>query len=587
MARKVVSIEIGESKTRAAVLRMGKKKQHVTKATVFDTPKNAMEDGYIRDYSLFAEQLLLKLREAQINTKDLVFSISSNKVINREVVVTAVKEAMLKSIVMSEIEEYFPMDLSEHIIAYSIIGHDKEAGQYRLMIYAAPEELILGYYGLAKEMRCNVVSVDFTGNAVFQWMKRSSLEEVSLVVEVNEDSSVITILNKDEMGVQRTINYGVGLLADALIESGSYDGLNTKGAAMEVLLKQDFINLGADGEEKWRQAELEKIRGGRFQRMENEANESENDEDGEAGRSVERLLSDEEILSRRAMAREDVTEAARMLVLNMRRVMDYYTSKNGGIAVQKIYVTGLGASIQGLDGMVTQELDIPAEVYNVTEGVTFSKEVALYADRGQEFLSAFGAVLMPLGFRPDGVDTVAKKKELTILSLAVFVASAAVIAFLVISTKMEISEQQKKRTRLNKEIAEIEGIEQLEDVYEVSKESVRIMTETDALTFSEVEQLNEIITALEHALPKRALVQSITVNGGILTVSLTTMSKEEAAKAQMQIKEIPYFQSVTTAGIVEKVDEATKRTEIAFTMTCTLQKYEPVAEKEEPVETEE
>ena len=100
-------------------------------------------------------------------------------------------------------------------------------------------------------------------------------------------------------------------------------------------------------------------------------------------------------------------------------------------------------------------------------------------------------------------------------------------------------------------------------------------TETDALTFSEPEQLIEIITALERALPKRALVHSITISGNIMDISITTMTKEEAAKVQMQLKEIPYFRSVTTSGIVEKVDEATKRTETAFTANCILQKYEP------------
>lgn len=580
MAKTVVSIEIGESKTRAAVLSMGKKRQHVKKAVIFDTPKNAMEDGYVRDYSMFAEQLLLKLREAKIKAKDVVFAISSNKVISREITITAAKEKMIKSIVLSEVDEYFPMDLSEHIISYSIIGHDKESGQYRLMIYAAPEALIYGYYGVAKEMRCRVAAIDFTGNAVFQWMKRSTLEEVSLVMEVNENSSVITILNNGEMGVQRTINYGAGTLAEALAESGSYDGITTPAAALDLLLKQDFINVGPDGEEKWREGELTKIREGRFQRIETGANENENGEITEAERSVERLLSDEEILKRRAVAREDVTEAARMLISNLRRVMDYYTSKNGGVAVQKIYVTGLGALIQGLDGMVTQELDIPAEVYNVTEGVTFSGEATEYESRGQEFLSCFGAVISPLGFRPADADAAEKKKELAILSAIIFVAAAGAIAFLVISTSWEISQEEKRQEELKAQIAAAEGIEHLQEVYLASQQSVLLMKTTDALTFSEAEQLNEIIAELERMLPKRSLVHSITISGDSMSMSFTTVTKEEAAKLQMQLKEIPYIQNVSVGGITEKVDEATKRTEVAFSVTCNLQKYDPKAAAE-------
>lgn len=580
MAKTVVSIEIGESKTRAAVLSMGKKRQHVKKAVIFDTPKNAMEDGYIRDHSMFAEQLLLKLREAKIKAKDLVFAISSNKVISREVSVSAAKEKMLKSIVQSEVDEYFPMDLSEHIISYSIIGHDVEAGQYRLMVYAAPEALIYGYYGVAKEMRCNVEAIDFTGNSVFQWMKRSSMEEVSLVMEVNENSSVITILNKGEMGVQRTMNYGAMTLAEALAESGSYDGIHNSVEAMEILLSRDLINVGPDGEEKWRQSELAKIREGRFQRIENGSGEGENGEATEEERSVERLLSDEEILKRRAFAREDVTEAAHELVGHMRRVMDYYTSKSGGVMVQKVYVTGLGAMIEGLDGIVTQDLDLPAEVYNVTEGVTFSGEAAEYANRGQEFLSCFGAVINPLGFRPANADAAEKKKELAILSAVIFVAAAASLGFLVISTQLEINALEERQETLKADIAAAEGIEHLRDVYVASQQSVELMQQTDALTFREPEQLNELITELERALPKRAVVHNMSITGNSMTISFSTITKEEAAKVQMQLKTIPYIQSVTTAGIVEKQDEATMRTEVTFTVNCVLQKYDPKAAAE-------
>ena len=580
MAKTVVRIEIGESKTRAAVLSMGKKKQHIKKAVVFDTPKNAMEDGYIRDHSMFAEQLLLKLREAGIKAKDLVFAISSNKVISREVTVSAAKEKMLKSIVLSEVDEYFPMDLSEHIISYSIIGHDVENGQFRLMVYAAPEALIYGYYGVAREMRCNVAAIDFTGNAVFQWMKRSALEEVSLIMEVNETSSVITILNKDEMGVQRTINYGASTLADALAESGSYDGLDTPAKAMNLLLSQDFINVGPDGEEKWREAELARIREGRFQRIETGSTENENGESMEAERSVERLLSDEEILKRRAFAREDVTEAARLLVSNMRRVMDYYTSKNGGVTVQKVYVTGLGAMLQGLDGIVAQELDLAAEVYDITESVAFSGEASAYADRGQEFLACCGAVISPLGFRPADADAAEKKKELAILSAIIFVAAAASIGFLVLSTQFEINSLEKRQEELKAQIAEAESIEQLRDVYLASQQSVQLMEATDALTFREPEQLNELISEMERALPKRAVVHDMTISGNVMTIGFSTITKEEAAKVQMQLKEIPYIQSATMSGIVEKVDEATKRTEVTFTVNCVLQKYDPKAAAE-------
>lgn len=587
MAKTVVSIEIGESKTRAAVLSMGKKRQHVKQALVFDTPRNAMEDGYIRDHSLFAEQLLLKLRGARIKAKDLVFSISSNKVISREITITATKEKLIKNIVDAEVAEYFPMDLSEHIIAYSIIGREPENNQYRLMIYAAPESLIYGYYSMARDMRCNVVAIDFAGNSVYQWFKYSALEELALVMEVNENSSVITILNNGEMGVQRTINYGARTLAEALMESGSYDGITTPEAAMEMLLDHGFLTVGEDAEEQWRQKELAKIREARFQRIETGQTESENGEVTEAERSVERLLSDEEILKRRMGAYEDVTEAARMMISNVRRVMDYYTSKNNGATVQKIYVTGIGASIDGLDAMVAEETEVPAEIYNVAESVSFTREAEAYVEKGQEFISCLGAVISPLGFQPAEFADQEKKKELVVLSAVIFVAAAAVIAFLMFTTSIEIMEQENKKARLQKEIEVAKEIEDLRNVYMASQASVQMMADTDALTFSEAEQLNDLITVLERTLPKRSLVHTMTINGDALSMSVSTITKEEAAKLMMQLKDNPYLSEVKVSGIVEKIDETTNRTEVSFTVNCKIVKYDPAAEEAVTEGTEE
>lgn len=578
MAKTVVSIEIGESKTRAAVLSMGKKRQHVKQALVFDTPRNAMEDGYIRDPGLFAEQLLLKLRGARIKPRDLVFSVSSNKVISREIIITATKEKLIKNIVDAEVAEYFPMDLSEHIIAYSIIGREPENNQYRLMIYAAPESLIYGYYNMARDMHCNVAAVDFAGNSVYQWFKYSAMEELTLVMEVNENSSVITILNNGEMGVQRTINYGARTLAEALLDSGSYDGVTTHEAAMEMLLEHGFLTVGEDAEEQWRQKELAKIREARFQRIETGQAESENGEVTEAERSVERLLSDDEILKRRMGAYEDVTEAARMMISNVRRVMDYYTSKNNGATVQKIYVTGIGASIDGLDAMVAEETDVPAEIYNVTESVSFTHEAEAYINKGQEFISCLGAVISPLGFQPAEFADQEKKRELAVLSAVIFVAAAAVIAFLMFTTSIEIMEQENKKAQLQKDIEVAKEIENLQGVYMASQASVQMMADTDALTFSESEQLNELITTLERTLPKRSLVHTISISGEAMSISVSTVTKEEAAKLMMQLKDNPYLDEIKVSGIVEKTDETTNRTEVSFTVNCKIIKYVPVVE---------
>ena len=143
---------------------------------------------------------------------------------------------------------------------------------------------------------------------------------------------------------------------------------------------------------------------------------------------------------------------------------------------------------------------------------------------------------------------------------------------------LDIRTQEAKKVRLQAEIEQAKYIEDLKNIYLASQASVQMMSDTDALTFSEAEQLNDLILALERALPKRSMVRSMAINGENLNMSMTTVTKEESAKVLMQLKSIPYIESVSIGGIVETLDEATQRTEVSFSVNCVLKKYEPEQE---------
>lgn len=572
MAKTLVSIEIGMSQTRLLEVEVGGKVQRVRKAVVFNTPPNTIEDGYIRETDDFAELMSMQMQTAGIKTKDVIFTISSNKVISREVTVTALKEKMLKNIVQAEAPDYFPMDISDHVISHTVIGQDKEQNQYRLMVYAIPETLLQCFYMLAENMKCNILSMDVTGNSMFQWLKRSTLQDVSLIMQMNETATVVTVLDKGELGVQRTINYGVANLADALLESHCYDEVTTQSEALKMLLDGEYLSANAQQDEEWKERELARIRENRFKRIESEKNEEDKDAAEANDMSVERILSDGDILNRRMIAREEVSEVARDIVGRVRRVIEYYATNHPESTIEKIYLTGMATSVHGADALIADELGMPVEIYDVTEGVLFSKSAIDFEERGAEFLACFGAVVNPLGMRPAEAILKERKKNIAILSGAIFVAAAAIIAGLVIKTSIDIKYEKEMKALFEQNIAEAESIEDLYAVYLASQESIANMAATDALSFSMAEQLNDIIEALEKALPSRSLVHSFSISGNTMTINFSTVTKEEAAKVLMQLKTIPHIAEVSVGGIVEEVDETSNRTEVVFTVNCILQK---------------
>lgn len=579
MAKTVVSIEIGLTQTRMLEIDLGKKTQHVKKAIIIDTPENIMEDGYIRETGLLAERMSIQMQTSGIKTRDIIFTVSSNKVISREVTVTALKEKMIKNIVAMEASDYFPMDISDHVIAHSVIGQNVEEKQYRLMVYAIPESLLQCYYMLADEMRCNILSMDFVGNSMYQWLKRSTLQDVSLVMQMNETATVVTVVDKGEMGVQRTINSGSTTLADALLETHCYDEANTQAAALKLLQEEEFLSISEEEEERWKKKELARICENRFRRIEHQQT-TDDDDDEAGGLSVERILSDDEILRRRINARAEVSEAARSITSKVQRVMEYYATNNPESTISRVYITGPGTAIKGIEAMLAAELDLPVEIYNVTEGIVFEKGAEEMETRGSEFFACFGATVSPLGMRPKSAILKEQKRNISILTGVMFIATAAVLTGLIITTMIQINYEKDVKATLEKHVKEAEYIVKLRDVYNASQRSISQMAAVDDLTFSVGEQMNEIIASLEENLPSRSLVHAFNISDNAFMLNFTTVTKEEAAKLLMQLEANPYISDVTVSGIVETVDEATNRTKVAFTVNCLLQKYDapPVEE---------
>lgn len=587
MAKTVISIEIGAARIRMAELVMGKTHQAVKKADIFDTPDGTMEDGFIRDGASIASALSSHILTSGMTAKEIVFAISSTKVVSREVTVQAAKEKLLKSVVEAEASDYFPMDLADYEITYSVIGRKPEEKSFRLMVYAVPAALLQTYYDLAAELNKDVAAIDVEGNALFQWFKRSTLSDVSLVVEVNSSTSLLTVVDHKEMGVQRSVGYGAVMFANVLSEANAYDEIKTQNDAYKLMQEQAFFGIGDSDDAFWRENEMTRIRAQRFKKIENEIKTEDtlddldgNKEEKEEEQSVTAGLTVNEILERRQAARNELAETARQLTSNIRRVLDYYATKNPESQVQKIYIAGLGASLMGLTSMIASELQLPTEALDVTEGVVFVKQAAEVESRGAEFLSCFGAVLNPLGLRSKTAMDRNRAKLMARVSVALFAVVVVALVGLTLKLKYDIGKLDKEKEQLQADITALEPIEQLQQVYIASTESLQFANSMDDLVYTNVEQLNDIIAQLEEKLPSRTIVSSYTFNQDTLLINASTVTKEEAAKLLMQLKLIPYISEVKITGITENKTEETNRSEVLFTVSCTIQKYDPNATEE-------
>lgn len=514
---KVVSIEVGSAVTRICETDYKKKNPKVYKCATFVTPENCVEDGYIRDKEKLAKVLKDKLREIGIKNKNVVFTIDSNKILSREVVIPLVADNKMLEVVTAQANDYFPMDVSNYIVSYNLLSKDAEAKKAKVIVFAAPSNLIKTYFSFAELASFNIVSLDYLGNSAYQWLKKISGEETGFYMIVNDNSTLISIVNNGVLELQRTVNYGVNVMIEALMESGNEEYLDPE-KCIKALQEQKFIK------------------------------DSFMD------------TSDDELTN-------DVTNALRLFVNNITRIVEYYRSNFKNSKLSNIYIIGLGSTIKGFDTILSRELTMSVFNYTTIPGIIFPKENIEEYIAGDMVICAAGAI-KPLGFIP--IDQIVNKKgvDKTVMYVTGFFVAIVGSVMLTVIPMFNYNAAVDKNNELKKSIEELSYIEKICADYMSYKNTFESLNDMNKMTFSNIENINEIISLLETNIPSDTIVHSLTSSNEALILNVTVSSKEEAAKLVSQIENIEYFKAVTTTGITDSKNEDTGANEVVLSVSC-------------------
>ena len=154
MAGKVISIEIGNVLTKVCEMDYRSANAKVYNSFTFETPKGTIEDGYVKEADEFIDVLHAKLASNQIKTKKVVFTVSSSKIATREVFLPLVSRDKIMSMVRANASDYFPMDISNYYLTYTVLEKavSSEEKKLKLLLIAAPLDMIEAYFDLARTM---------------------------------------------------------------------------------------------------------------------------------------------------------------------------------------------------------------------------------------------------------------------------------------------------------------------------------------------------------------------------------------------------------------------------------------------------
>lgn len=541
MNNRVLSIEIGNSFTKICEIDYKVKKPKVYKVLTVETPEGVVVDGMLQPTQEYADHLVNALGTNGIRTKRVIFTISSTRVASREVQIPNVKANKIEALVKTNANDYFPVDLTQYEIGHYLAGGLTEEGKLRVMALAVPKALLNSYYQLAQMCGWEVECFDYSSNSLYQILRDEKSEKVTMMIKIDENSTIVTVLSAGKVLLQRTVAYGVQDAIETMIASGAY-AVNDPMSAVERFQKKTCLNrVLHQGDKLWEE------NAGRW-------------EDEDAG-NVEVTA-----------ARQKITASLEPLIVGVSRVIDFYDSRNGNTPIERTYVTGLGGSFSGMSKLFTNCLERKVHTLSdMDDKIGMSK--AIRSTRPAAYISCLGAVLAPVGLIDKSQQ---KAKGMTVVSGTnyTFVSVAVLVLGVILSIAMAVTSLTRYFGTVAENVALQARVEELQPAQTVYNEYLSTAAQYDKYKYlyeyteNPNENLVEFINELEQILPSSFWTNSFSSDMEGISMSVTVEGKAAAARTILNIRNMESIEDVQISNITDTQNELGESA-VTFSITGT------------------
>ena len=570
MAKKVISIETGVQWTKVALVDYRKKNPPVHEAFAFRTPEHAVEDGYIRDKDSLARALKEELVRRQIVEKDVVFTLSSSKVVTREVMIPYVKDNKIKGIIDAQSRDYFPMDISGYTISYSKMDVVEDDGkkQLKLLLVAIPDNLLGNYVSFAQLAGLKVETFDYIGNGCIQLMCDSFVDN-AMIIQLEEQATVISILENKKLAFQRVTPYGYGATISAVVDHPIL-GIDDEERAFDFLLEHNVI----------------------FNKP------SMPDNGDPAQQAINQTQADE--------AYEDLAESLRYHLRIANTALDYYQNQVKQEFVGNVYLVGDGSRFAGIHKLFAQELPLPLQKIDFAKiidlrnqnGVNDKKKAGKkahqdYTDPVLEessntrqpraatpvgFLSVIGAAVHPLDAKPKEMQAADSKKNDLHTAYVLLAGSLLLSLLLILGSSVRQLIAHSEHRHLTDQLESLAYVQQTYDESSRVQQEEQVYVTIDDATKTKNEYLLPLIEQLEAELPSAIKVTSMQTDDNLITLNMTADRKITVGQMLLNFQNVTLLTDPSIPSMSEQTDEESGSSEWTYTVNAY---YADVQESEE------
>lgn len=514
--RNVVVFEIGSKHIKIVEGKYSKDKLSIYKMGQVETPMASIEDGAIIDERALVNTLQVAINQLGIKSKDAVVTSNSTSIIDREIIIPAVDESEMESVIKYEIQQYLPINLDEYIVEYVVIDKlvDSEGPKLKVNVISYPKDIVNGYYKLIKSLGLNPYVLDVTYNSLKKIVNHTGMIKnggqvtgTVAFVDMGATSINVTIFKRGQLDFTRIIKSGGETIDQALSSRLDMSIKSTESMKMD---KGNLLDIQDDDEIN-------------------------------------------------VIIKETVDE----MIGELEQILQFASNKNGE-NVDEVVIYGGASKLRGLDVYMQRKLLKSIKRVFTLERIDMSTS-AMPKEPIGEYLNAIGAVIrqsqdvnflsMYQGKNGEAVAKGGKIKENNTPVYIVVGLIAAAIVGTFLYHQIDIKIQESKITSIEEKMAAPEFQKQLAIAQDLSN---KISSVTQYNT--QVEQITKVVNSrkvvtpevlddVKDAVPGGVLYTSYKISNTEITITGASPSTEVVAEMEHNFRELDRVQDVHVGTI--------------------------------------
>lgn len=518
MAAKTVHIEVCDQVIKVCRIARKGRSIRIFESFSFRTPDDCVSDGVIVNPHVLGRELRKQLAEHRLhNAKNVVFALSSSKIAVREIKLPYMKEKYLSKAIYTNAEDYFPVDLKNYHITYTILETVSGPSAFmRLLVLAVPVSMAEGYFQLAEKAGLSVKAIDSSGNSQYQALRSLGLKGgVTIYADINANSSIVSFIRDGNLLLQRTFAFGT-----------------------EELISHYISVTGKDG-------------------------------DGYLSALRETDVTSPEFAADKVLAPEDIQEGLNRLVSGIVRSVDFFNSNHRENIASRIVLMGSNRHIIGLREMIAEATGLETLFLDdIPEFAAFTGK----ADDAATYISCIGSTIAPLNLIPPSLQPshkhAADNKDATVLpgviACVLLIICASGMAFFSVSRYRSAANNLEN---IKKEIADLEYTEKIYESYisyQKGEEAVKLVAAESETPNS---KLVAFFEELEKKMPSSILILSADCTNDGVSMNITVGSYTDAAAVVSELRGFESLSDIEVGGISRTENNAGVE-RVALTVYC-------------------